>query len=254
MKITKMADVVGEAPPLDGLKGVIRVGDCTELMPDFPGEGSVDLLLTDPPYFIGASLGINTHIGKGRFDYAGGYVAHERYLFRAYPTLKHTANVVIFEYPYNLYIVKAAVERVGLHYQGFGVWIPPARFNVKRRRPMNDFDIWVWATRDPDDYYYEHNGLCDAYYMAQSSIDKAGGVPGQKPIDLLRPIIKAMCPERGFIFDPFLGSGSTGRAARMEGRAWGGVEIGERNLATIRAKSLSDVPLLEKWGDASEEP
>jgi site-specific DNA-methyltransferase (adenine-specific) len=240
----------GEAPPDEPFsRGLVRIGDCTELMPKFPGEASVDLLLTDPPYFIGASLGTNDSIGVGRFDYAGGYVAHERWLFRCKPTLKRTANVVIFEYPYNLELVTSACRRMGLVVQTVGIWMPPARFNVKRRRPMNGYDVWVWATMHPTDYYYDECGLSDAYYMAQHAIDKSGPIPGQKPIELLRPMIRAMCPANGLVFDPFLGSGSTGRAARMEGRAWGGVEFGERNLATIRGKALTDVPLLEKWGE-----
>jgi len=38
------------------------------------------------------------------------------------------------------------------------------------------------------------------------------------PTELPKKIIKAFCPEEGIVLDPFAGSGTTGRAARMLGR------------------------------------
>jgi site-specific DNA-methyltransferase (adenine-specific) len=37
-----------------------------------------------------------------------------------------------------------------------------------------------------------------------------------KPIDLMRWLIRMVCPPGGVVLDPFLGSGSTGCAAELE--------------------------------------
>lgn len=46
-----------------------------------------------------------------------------------------------------------------------------------------------------------------------------------KPVDLLRHLIRIFSVKGALVFDPFAGSGSTGVAARLEGRRFEGVEI-----------------------------
>lgn len=41
--------------------------------------------------------------------------------------------------------------------------------------------------------------------------------PTQKPLDLLRPLVRYSCPPLGTVLDCFAGSGSTGIAAKIEG-------------------------------------
>lgn len=45
------------------------------------------------------------------------------------------------------------------------------------------------------------------------------GHPTAKPVELLRRLIAYSCPLDGVVLDPFAGSGSTGAAAREEGRS-----------------------------------
>ncbi|GAP71321.1 DNA methylase [Candidatus Symbiothrix dinenymphae] len=51
--------------------------------------------------------------------------------------------------------------------------------------------------------------------------------PTQKPEKLMAKLILASCPEGGFVFDPFLGSGTTSVVAKKLGRNYLGVEINE---------------------------
>lgn len=48
----------------------------------------------------------------------------------------------------------------------------------------------------------------------------------QKPLDVMRELVK-ICPEGGTVLDPFMGSGTTGVAAMLEGRRFVGVEMVE---------------------------
>jgi DNA modification methylase len=47
----------------------------------------------------------------------------------------------------------------------------------------------------------------------------------QKPIDILRRLIRVSCPPGGTVLDFFMGSGSTGVAAVKEEREFIGVEL-----------------------------
>ncbi len=62
--------------------------------------------------------------------------------------------------------------------------------------------------------------------------------PTQKPLELLRVLIKYSCPTDGMVIDPFCGSGSTLVAAKQLGRGAVGIELEER-YCEIAAKRLS---------------
>jgi site-specific DNA-methyltransferase (adenine-specific) len=49
--------------------------------------------------------------------------------------------------------------------------------------------------------------------------------PTQKPEKLIAKLILASCPEGGFVFDPFLGSGTTSVVAKKLGCNYCGIEI-----------------------------
>ena len=49
--------------------------------------------------------------------------------------------------------------------------------------------------------------------------------PTQKPLDMIKLLCKAYCPEDGLVLDPFMGSGTTPLAAKITGRRYVGIEI-----------------------------
>jgi site-specific DNA-methyltransferase (adenine-specific) len=48
--------------------------------------------------------------------------------------------------------------------------------------------------------------------------------PACKPVDLMRHLVRLVTPRDGVVLDPFLGSGTTGVAAELEGYRWIGIE------------------------------
>ncbi len=69
---------------------------------------------------------------------------------------------------------------------------------------------------------------------------RGGGVrnrhPTVKPVRLLRYLIRLGCPPGGVILDPFVGSGSTGVAAFLEGDQFLGIELEEESAQVAKLR------------------
>jgi len=60
--------------------------------------------------------------------------------------------------------------------------------------------------------------------------------PTVKPTDLMRYLVRLVTPPGGTVLDPFAGSGSTGKAAGLEGFAFVGIEKEEEYVELARAR------------------
>ena len=80
-------------------------------------------------------------------------------------------------------------------------------------------------------YYEDQDGVpigsvwSDIYSMqTRTRSNKKTVYPTQKPLELLKRIIKASCPEDGVVLDPFCGSGTTLLVAKLLKRKWIGID------------------------------
>ena len=60
--------------------------------------------------------------------------------------------------------------------------------------------------------------------------------PTVKPTDLMRYLCRLVTPPDGLVLDPFTGSGSTGKAAMLEGFRFVGAELSEEYATIARAR------------------
>jgi len=60
--------------------------------------------------------------------------------------------------------------------------------------------------------------------------------PTVKPTDLMRYLVKLVTPPNGTVLDPFTGSGSTGKAAILEGFRFVGIELTEDYIPIIEGR------------------
>ncbi|NBR08005.1 MAG: site-specific DNA-methyltransferase, partial [Planctomycetes bacterium] len=65
---------------------------------------------------------------------------------------------------------------------------------------------------------------------------KANHHPTVKPTDLMQYLCRLITPPNGTILDPFLGSGSTGKASMYEGFKFVGIELTEEYLPIAKAR------------------
>jgi len=81
------------------------------------------------------------------------------------------------------------------------------------------------------------------FYCAKASKSdrgKGNDHPTVKPIDLMRYLIRLVCPVGSVVLDPFMGSGTTGKAALKEGMEFIGIEQSEEYM-DISKKRLTNV-------------
>ena len=81
------------------------------------------------------------------------------------------------------------------------------------------------------------------FYCAKASNSdrgKGNNHPTVKPIDLMRYLIRLVCPVGSVVLDPFMGSGTTGKAALEEGMEFIGIEQ-SAEFMDISKKRLTNV-------------
>ena len=81
------------------------------------------------------------------------------------------------------------------------------------------------------------------FYCAKASNSdrgKGNNHPTVKPIDLMRYLIRLVCPVGSVVLDPFMGSGTTGKAALEEGMEFIGIEQSKEYM-DISKKRLTNV-------------
>lgn len=179
-------------------------GDCREVLPELE-TGSVDLVLTDPPYGIGVN---RMTLGNGARRIERGDRDWD-----AEPA--DLSGVLLLDVPMIIW---------GGNYFG----LPPSRCWLVWDKGTGDNDYsdcelaWTNQDRVTKRYFYSWVGA-NAYEPREGRRLH----PTQKPVSLMRWCIRLQ-PNTTTILDPFMGSGSVLRAAKDLGRRCIGIEIEER--------------------------
>jgi site-specific DNA-methyltransferase (adenine-specific) len=69
--------------------------------------------------------------------------------------------------------------------------------------------------------------------------------PTVKPVDLMRYLCRLVTPKGGTVLDPFMGSGSTGMAAKDEGFNFIGIEKDEEYYKICESRITRFAPLMD---------
>ena len=98
-------------------------------------------------------------------------------------------------------------------------------------------DAMPTVTADP---YGQHRGRRmednDARFDGKPAAQGRNYHPTVKPTALMQYLCRLVTPPDGLVFDPFTGSGSTGKAAMLEGLRFVGAELSEEYIEIARAR------------------
>jgi len=228
----------------------LTCGDALTLMRDLPAE-SVDLLIADPPYNLGKNYGNNVDL-KEKQDYQ---TFTRSWLEEASRILKPDGSIFCFmgvKFISRLYITLE--EDLELTPQGWITWHYTQGIGRKRGfSPRHEDILWFSKGNEPvfnlDDvripqkYYRKRNNMAGAnpgdvwqfshvHYCAAEREDH----PTQKPEALIERIIAAASNPGDLVLDPFVGSGTTCRVAKVMGRNSIGFDINPDYIAMSEAR------------------
>jgi len=194
-------------------------GDCRDILPTLP---PVDLVLTDPPYGMK---------WDGRITRGPNGTGKEG------PTRNYGATIVGDDTPFDPRLVMAMGWKViiwGFHH--FSDRLPCGSVLVWLKRYESGFGSFL---SDADLAWMM--GGCGVYCYRDLSLQGESDErlhPTQKPLPLMRWCIERAGDNVTTILDPFMGSGTTLRAAKDLGRRAIGIEI-EEKYCEIAVKRLS---------------
>ncbi len=110
----------------------------------------------------------------------------------------------------------------------------------RETQPRGTGGIWNGESNSPcGPQYGDIGSAARFFYCAKASkADRGEGNthPTVKPIDLMRYLCRLVTPPGGLVLDPFTGSGSTGKAATLEGFQFIGFETDPEHAETARRR------------------
>jgi len=212
----------------------INNGDCFELIKDVE-DNSIDLILTDPPYNLGKYSTGNLKF-KGRKEVNNNIADWDMVDLEPHKIadefvriLKPQGNLFVF-CSYNL--IGKWFEALNDKFDTFQFMIwhktnPTPKFFKNGFLNSCEIIICCWNkghkwnfTNQRDMHNFFESPIC----MGRERL-KDPKHPTQKPLALLKHIIKITTDENDLVYDPFMGVGSTGEACLNLNRKFQGVEL-----------------------------
>ncbi|MBL4951024.1 site-specific DNA-methyltransferase [Neobacillus sp. YIM B02564] len=232
--------------------------DCIRSMKRL-ANGSIDLILTDPPYNLGNFMkGRDTNLKKMRdnFFVAAGWdnlsfedweKSMDSFFEESVRVLKNGGAMIVFMAIIKVESLIKIAERHGLYYKTTGIWhkLNPMPRNMNLHF-VNSTEAWVYFTYKKKTGTFNNDGKVLHDFIetgvAANGERKFGKHPTQKPVQLMEFFVKVLTNEGETVLDPFMGSGSAGVAAKLNNRNFIGVEINEDyfQIATRRIQEVKE--------------
>lgn len=211
-------------------------GDCFDLLHDLSGVGAV---VTDPPYSSGGAFRgdraqltttkyVNSDAQAYRPEFAGD--TRDQRSFLAWSSLwlnaarnasEPGAVLCSFIDWRQLPTLTDAVQAGGWTWRNLATWWKPG-IRMQKGRFSASAEYVVYATNGP-----VADGAGSPQNVFQCGVDDDREHIAQKPAEVMRWVMQVI-PPRALVLDPFMGSGSTLRAAKDLGYRCVGIEVDER--------------------------
>ncbi|WP_373378128.1 site-specific DNA-methyltransferase [Cupriavidus nantongensis] len=243
-------------------------------------DGSVDLIVADPPYGLGKDYGNDSDLlsGQAYLDWS------ERWMDAVVPKLAPRGTLYLFctwQYSPELFVMlkrrltmineiiwdrrvpsmggttrkfSSVHDNIGFFARARDYYfdLDPVRIpydpetKKARSRPRFEGKKWLEVGYNPKD-------LWSVSRIHRQDPERANH-PTQKPLEIVERMVLSSCPPGGLVLDPFAGSGTTAVACLRHGRRFVGYEINPEyvQVACGRVAAAAEaMPALEPDGAAS---
>jgi DNA modification methylase len=226
----------------------LQHADCLDLLRSLPNE-SVDMVLVDPPYFE-----IVNNDWDNQWENEDAYLDWCReWTTECHRILKPNRVMCVWGTTKTdtfLRYKTSVLNPTGMTYLNWIIWSYDWGGRTKKTFARKHEDLLVYAKGD--EWLFDADAVRIPYKMEKNvregavnnplgkiptdvweknnhttSKEYCGWHPTQKPIELLRRLIRAYTASGEVVLDCFSGSGSTAIASRMEGRSFVGCEVSE---------------------------
>ena len=240
----------------------ILCGDCLEVMQELP-DNCIDMVLTDPPWFISQKVAIYRsmnpkiykYVGKdisldfGSWDHFSSEKEYWRFIKLRFKecvrVLKEKGHLISFFDQNRMSMFINMMGHYGMLMRQHLYW---EKSNPAPRARKADFMIALeqacWFTKGT------RSGAIFNYKLGQQKNFIVASLPNnnrihptQKPVSVLKIWISYLSNENNTILDPFLGSGSTAVACKELNRNFIGIEnnskyckAAEERIAAIKIR------------------
>ena len=210
---------------------------CFDFLPEIESN-SIDLVLIDPPYVIsrdtnfqsGEPTGKDTDRFRVSFNF-GSWDKEETdmptVIKECYRILKDGGTLLCFYDLWKITILKEYFEAAKFKQLRFLEWVKtnPVPINARINYLTNAREIAVTGVKKSKPTFNSSYDV--ALYRYPICREKDRFHPTQKPLNLLRDLIRKHSNSGDLVLDCFAGSASTGVAAILEGRNFTGCELSE---------------------------
>ncbi|MCZ2129695.1 MAG: site-specific DNA-methyltransferase [Bacteroidia bacterium] len=215
-------------------------------MSRFP-DNYLDMIFADPPYMLSndgftCQNGRMVSVNKGKWDKSNGFnddlEFHETWIKECKRVLKPEGTIWISGTYHSIYQCGFLLQKLGFHLLNDITWFKPnASPNLSCRFFTASHETVLWARKDKKaKHYFNYEAMKNGRFP-EDNIKKPdlqmrsvwsiptpapseklfGKHPTQKPLALLKRIVKASTKSGDIIFDPFNGGGTTGIASAIIG-------------------------------------
>lgn len=215
--------------------------DCLTALKDISAQ-SVDLILTDPPYNPGLFMqNRDTNLKKMRdnffgaadwdnLDYKSWKASLETFFKESARVINYGGSMIVFMAIIKVESVISIAEKYGFYYKTTGIWnkLNPMPRNMNLHF-VNSTEAWIYFIYKKRTGTFNNDGAVIHDFVETSlttgNEKKYGKHPTQKPVQLMKHFIELLSNKDNVVLDPFMGSGSSGVAAKLLGRKFIGIEI-----------------------------
>lgn len=243
-------------PDISEYLNKIICGDCVEIMTKMPDE-SVDLVVTSPPYNLKNSTGNGMKDGRGgKWSKAallngyshhrdnmphGEYVVWQRKCLTEAMRLLKEDGAIFYNHKWR---VQAGLLQdrsdivAGFPVRQIIIWQRAGGINFNAGYFLPTYEVIYLIAKPGFNLAPKANAHGDVWRFGQ---DLNNAHPAPFPLDLILQIISST--KATVVLDPFIGSGTTGLAAKILGRNYIGIEISPEycKLAEDRIASKTEV-------------